>query len=75
MAKYDIHIMESIPGVLGKRGMTFIPGEQEQRSNFEWNRVQGQYWGAWNIRKQFSILGEQRNKPIYFRGTRERLSP
>ena len=27
-----------------------------------------------HIRKQFSILGEQGNKPIYFRGTRERLS-
>ena len=42
-------------------------------SHFEWNRVQ--YWGSWNIRKQFSILGEQGNKPIYFRGTRERLFP
>ena len=34
-----------------------------------------QYWGTWNIRKQFSILVEQGNKPIYFRGRRERLSP
>ena len=54
--------------------MTFIPGERiKKRSNFEWNRVQRQYWGTWNIRKQFSILGEQGNKPIYFRGTYEPL--
>ena len=55
--------------------MTYIPGEQGTKVNFEWNRVQRQYWGTWNIRKQCSILVEQGSKPIYFRGTRERLSP
>ena len=40
MAKYDIDIMESLPGVLETGEMTFIPGEQGKRSNFEWNRVQ-----------------------------------
>ena len=55
--------------------MTFITGEQGIKVQFEWNRVQRQYWGTWNIKKQFSILGEQGNKPFYFRGTRKRLSP
>ena len=72
-SKYDIHIMESPQGFCETGEMTFIP--REQRSNFEWNRVQRQYWGTWNTRKQFSILGEQGHKPIYFRRTRERLSP
>ena len=36
-----------------------LQGNREQRSNFKWNRVQRQYWRTWNIRKQFSILGEQ----------------
>ena len=76
MAKYDIHIMELLPGFLGNRqNDIYSRGTGKKRSNFEWNRVQRQYWGTWNVRKQFSILGEQGNKPIYFRGTRERLSP
>ena len=75
MAKYDIHIMESLPGVLGEGKWHLYQGNREQRSNFEWNKVQRQYWGTWNLRKQSSILGEQGNTSIYFRGTRERLSP
>ena len=76
MAKYDIHVMESLPGILRNRGNDiYSRGNREQRSNFDWNRVQSQYLGTWNIRKRFSIVGEQGNKPIYFRGTRERLSP
>ena len=55
--------------------MTFIPGEQGTKVKFWVEQGTRQYWGTSNIRKQFSILGEQGNKPIYFRGTRERLSP
>ena len=76
MAKYDIHIMESLLGVLVNRGKWHLfQGNREHRSNFKWNWVQRQYWGTWNIRKQFSMLVEQENKPIYFLGTRGWLSP
>ena len=65
MAKYDIHIMESLPGILGKR-------ENDIYSRRTGNKGQilsetGVYKG--NIGKQFSILVEQGNIPIYFRGT------
>ena len=34
---------------------------------------QRQYWGKGNIRKQFFFGGEQGNKLLYFRGTREQV--
>ena len=56
-------------------------GEQGKWHVFQGNRgkkakfreEQRQYWGTGNIRKQ--NLREQRNKPIYFRGTRKHVPP
>ena len=52
--------MAFISGELGNKGQ-ILRGTGEQR----------QYWGTGNKENKFSILGEQGNKPIYFRGTRE----
>ena len=54
--------------------MTFIPGEHETKVKFWVGRGTKALLGNMAHKKQFSILGEQGNKPIYFRGTRERLS-
>ena len=69
-------IFEALPGVLGNRGnRALFQGNREQRPNFEGNRGKRQYWGTGNIRKQIFDFGEQGNKPIYFRGTREQVPP
>ena len=70
MAKYDIHKMESLPGVLGNRGNDIYSRGTGNKGHI----LSGTGYKG-NIRKQFSILGEQGNKPIYFRGTRERVFP
>ena len=65
---------EALPGVLGNRGKrVFISGEQ--RSNFEGNREQRQYWGTGNIGKQifdFWGTGEQAN---LFQGNKRTGTP
>ena len=68
---------EALPGVLGNRGKrVFTSGEQGNKGQIL--REQG---NKYNIGEQgtyenkFSIFGEQENKPIYFRGTREQVPP
>ena len=36
---------------------------------------QRQFWGTWNIGNEDCGFGEQGNKAIYFRGTRDRVPP
>ena len=61
MAKYDIHIMESLPGVLENRGNEFIPGEQGTKVTF------------WVKQSTKEILGtnEHKNNNFRFLGNRE----
>ena len=69
--------VEALPGVLGNRGTgSFISGEQGNKGKI-WRGLgeQRQYWGTGNIENKFSHFGEQGNKPIYFRGTREQVPP
>ena len=63
------------PRGLGNRGKrVFISGEQWPK--FEGNRGTNTIMGNREHRKtNFSIFGEQGNKPIYFRGTREQVTP
>ena len=69
---YQSDAYEAFAGGLMNRGKrAFILGEQRKKGQIL--RDQRQYWGTGNIRKQ--ILREQRNKPIYFRGTREQETP
>ena len=75
MAKYDIHIMESLAGVLETEEMVLFQGNREQRSHFEWNRLQGQYWGSWNIKKNnFRFLGN-RETILLFQGNKGTVIP
>ena len=60
MAKYDIHIMESLPGVFGNRGNDIYSRGTENKGQI----LSGTGYKTWNIRKQFSIIGEQGNKPF-----------
>ena len=54
----------------------FISREQGNNGQFlRGTGEQRQYWGTGNIENKFSIFGEQGNKPIYFRGTREQVPP
>ena len=68
---------EALPGVLGNRGSrAFISGEKENKCQIlRGSGEQRQYWGTGNTENNFSIFGEQGNKPIYFRGTREQVAP
>ena len=76
MAKYGIHIMESLPGVFGKQGkMTFIPGEQGTKVKFSVEQSTKAILGNMEHKKQFSILKERGNKLIYFRATMKWFSP
>ena len=44
----------------GKQGKWHLFQEnREQRSNFEWNRIQRQYWVTWNIKNNFRFLGNR----------------
>ena len=72
-----IWIYEALPGVLGKRGTrAFISGEQGNKGQIlRGTGEQRQYWGIGSIRKQISNFGEQENKPIYFKKTREQVPP
>ena len=54
MAKYDIHIMESLPGVLENRGNEFIPGEQGTKVTF------------WVVQGTKAILGTNKHKKTIF---------
>ena len=36
-------------------------------------REQRQFWGTWNIGNEDFDFGKQKNKAIYFRGTREQV--
>ena len=47
--------------------MTFIQGEQGTKVEFRVEQGTKAILGTWNISKQFSILWEQGNNPIYFR--------
>ena len=67
--------MESLLWGLETGEMTFIPGEQGTKVKFLVEQGTKAILGNMEHKKQFSILGEQGNKPNYFRGTRERLSP
>ena len=58
----------------GEQGHLF-QGNREQRLNFEGNRGTKTILGNREHRKQFSIFGEQGNKPIYFSRTREQVHP
>ena len=61
-------------GEQGKR--VFISGEQGNKGQIlRGTGEQRQYWGTENIRKTFDFGGEQGNKPIYFRRTREQVPP
>ena len=54
MAKYDIHIMESLPGVLGNRGnYIYSRGTGNKGQILSGTGYKGNIGG-----KQFSILGE-----------------
>ena len=72
MAKYDINIIQ-VFWETGER--TFIPGEQGTKVKFWLEQGTNAILGNMEHKLQFSILGETGNKSIYFRGTRERLSP
>ena len=76
MAKYYIHIMESLPGVLGNRGNDiYSRGTGNKGQILSVTGYKGNIGEHGTLEKQFWILGEQGNKPIYFRGTREQFSP
>ena len=76
MAKYDIHIMESLPGVLGNRGNDIYSRRTGNKCQIlSGTGYKGNIGEHGTQEKQFSILWEQGDKPIYFRGTRERCSP
>ena len=64
------HIIKALPGDLGNKGKgAFISGEQ--MPNFEGNRGTKAILGDREHKKtNFSIFGEQGDKPIYFKGTR-----
>ena len=69
---YQSGAYEAFAGVLVTReNGIYFRGTEDERPNFEGE--QRQYWGTGNIRKQ--NLREQRNKPIYFRGTRKHVTP
>ena len=80
-----VSIVRPFQGVLGNREKrAFISGEQ--RPNFEWNRGTKTLLGNRKHKKVnyrffvFFLVGggggrEQGNKRIYFRGTREHLTP
>ena len=74
--KYDRHCNmrpSQGVGVPVDKGIYFS-GAGEQRPHFEGEKEKKrQYWGTGNIRKL--RLGEQGNKPNYFRGTREQVPP
>ena len=60
----------TLPGILGNRGTkVFIPGEQSFTNEGTWE--QRQFWGTGNIGNEDFDFGEQGNKAIYCRGTRE----
>ena len=67
-------IFEALPGVLGEKGHLF-QGNKGTFFRGNGEREQRHYWGTGNIRKQFSIFGQQGNKPIYFEGAREQVHP
>ena len=74
-------IMRSSQGFLGtgETGHLF-QGNREQRPNFEGNRgtttiLRNREHMKTNFRYFCRIFGEQGNKPIYFRGTREQVPP
>ena len=75
MDKVLLSISEALPGVLGNREKrAFISGEHGNKGQIlRGTGEQIQYWGTGNTRKQ--IFEEQGKKPIYFRGTREQVSP
>ena len=75
MAKNDIHIMESLPGVLGSRGNDIYSRGTGNKGKIMSGTGYKDIGEHGTYEKQFSILWEQGNKPIYFRGTRERFSP
>ena len=60
MAKYDIHIMASLPGVLGNRGNDiYSRGTGNKGHILSGTGYKGKIGETWNIRKQFLILWEQ----------------
>ena len=63
-------------GFWGAGEKVFISGEQGNKGKiFRGTGEQRQYWGTGNIRKHIFDFWEQVNKPIYFRGTREHVTP
>ena len=75
MAKYDIHITKSLPGLLGNRGNDiYSSGRGNKGQILSGTGYKGNI-GNMEHKKKNSILLEQGNKPIYLRGTRRRFSP
>ena len=69
---YQSGAYEAFTGDLVNKGKWHLfQGNRGRNAKF-W-REQRQYWGTGNIRKQ--NLREQRNKPIYFRGTTKHVPP
>ena len=68
---------EALPGVLRNRGKgVFISGEQGNNGQILGNRgAKKTILGNREHKKNKSIFGEQGNKPIYFRETREQVPP
>ena len=62
-------------GGTGEQGHLFEGNRGTEGQNLRATGEQRQYWGTGNIENNFSIFGEQGNKPIYFRGTREQVPP
>ena len=69
---YQSGAYEAFAGVLvNKEKWHLFQGNRGRKAKV--GGEQRQYWGTGNIRKQ--NLREQRNKLIYFRGTRKHCSP
>ena len=69
--------IEALPGVFGNMGIRpFISGEQGNKSlKLKGTGGGKQFWGTGNVENQDFDFGEQGKMSIYFRGTREQVTP
>ena len=68
--------VETLPGVLGNRGITPFNSGEHGNKRLKASGEQRQFWGTGNMENQDFDFGEQGKMPIFFlRWTREQVPP